>query len=178
MSGNDNVTPIDQPLPGTEQPDPVAADTPPERGRRKRPTTRAGRAAAREAKDKAPRPPRAPRPRSAPLGPRIAALHTVVGTTLAVGTQVPIPVLGTTVPPTIGAFGAQLAEDAAAFGDAWEKYARANPRVADALDKLLTVSELGTLLALYGKAAYNAAAMTGKVPPLDMSPAPADAPAA
>lgn len=137
-------------------------DTPPRRAKRVRtPRVRTPR------KETADRKPRAPRPpRTQPVGPRIAALHSVVGSALAIGTQVPLPLIGT-VPQPIGAFGAQLAADADAFGAAWQAYAKANPRVAEALDRLLTVSELGTLLALYGKAAYAGVAATGMVPPLE-----------
>ncbi|MCW2897760.1 MAG: hypothetical protein JWO67_25 [Streptosporangiaceae bacterium] len=145
----------------TRPPDP---DSAPSTGRRRgvrKPRAPRATTPRPETKDRKPRAPRAPR--AVPLGPRIEQLHLVIGSALALGTQVPLPVIGS-VPPAVGGFGAQIAEDAKSFGAAWEDYAKANPRVREALEKLLTVSELGTLLALYGKAAYAGAAATGRVP--------------
>ena len=153
----EGVAPTTEPL--FTDADKPTADTPPSKpGRRRRPTTRAERRAAGETsaqvkKDRAPRAPRAVR--AVPIGPRVAELHLLVGSVLDIGASVAIPGVGQ-LPPAVGRFGGQLVTDAEQFGAAWESYARANPRVREALERLLTVSELGTILALYGKAVYVA----------------------
>lgn len=115
-------------------------------------TPRAPRAAKPE------RTPRSRTPAAPKLAPRIEGLHELVGGGLAVGAM-----LGK-IPSPVGAFGQSLVDDAEQFGLAWEAYAKANPRVRDALERLLAVSEAGVLLSLYVKAgvrAYTSSATDG-----------------
>lgn len=123
-------------------------------------------------KDKAPRRPRSPR-RPA-IGPRIAQLYATVGLGVSM-----------TPAPAAQAVGAALVTNAPACGDAWEQLAKEDPRVAELLDRLLTASAYGALLAAHLPIVLAGLVAAGKVPPAlgaalgaDVTaPAPAPGPA-
>jgi hypothetical protein len=139
--------------------DSAATDVAPDKPKRvRKPRTRGPRkprasrtAAASGAGDKAPR---APRARKAALGPRIANLYTMAGLGLAA------------VPnPATAAAGMAMVQNAAELGKAWEALAKDNPRVADALESLLTVSTVGTVVLAHLPVVFAALAAGGKLPP-------------
>lgn len=132
-------------------------DVAPDRTRRSRSGSRTRKAPAAKA-DKAPRARSGgSRPRSSSrkpaLGPRIAGLYTMAGMSLAV---VPAPWAAPT--------GLALVEHSAACGKAWEQVAKDNPRVREALERLLAVSSFSLLLTAHAPIVYAAMVAAGKIP--------------
>lgn len=76
--------------------------------------------------------------RKAPLAPRVEQLYTMLGLGVSFA---PAP----WAQPVGLAIGAQAADCAAA----WDQLAKENPRVREALERLLTASAVGTLLAAH-----------------------------
>lgn len=100
--------------------------------------------------EKTPRQPGASRSsstRRAPLAPRVANAHMMIG-------------LGVSFAPGIPngqAIGIALATQAETIGEAWEALAKENPRVREMLEKLLTAGAVGQLLMAYMPVALAAA---------------------
>lgn len=131
------------------------ADAPPLRAKtpRKRPTTRAGRAAAKAQREAAGGKPAAPKRatttrKSTPtarinIKAQMSQLYTMAGVGLSMVPAQPNPKTGQVIPQAVGL---ALASNADACGQAWETLAKDNPRVRDALERLLTVSAVGSLI--------------------------------
>src|SRR4051794_4833317 len=100
--------------------------------------------------------PRSHTRRRQPLAPRVESMHIVVGMGVAF---VPSPVAK--------AVGTSLADNAKPIGEAWEQYAKANPQVAEWLERLLVVSDLGILLGAYLPVIVAGAEAAGAVGPLE-----------
>lgn len=130
-------------------PDDGDTTAPPRTRRRKPPRKRPARAA-KPAGDKAPR---TSRPRATSLGKRVQDLHATIG-------------LGMSMAPAPWAMptGQALVEQSADIGKAWEAVAKENPRVAEALERVLTVSTVGQLLGAYVPVVLVALQSTGKLP--------------
>jgi hypothetical protein len=129
-----------------EAPDP-APDKPARAKRAKAPRKPAAR---KPARDRAPRKPAA---RAAPLGKRVENAHT----TLALG-------LSMVPQPWAMPVAQSLASQAEDVGKAWESLAKENPRVAEALERILTVSTIGALLGAYAPVVVAAVIASGKMP--------------
>lgn len=125
--------------------DPAPAKTPRSR-RAKAPR----KTAPRKTGDRAPR--KTPT-RTAPLGKRVENAHT----TLALG-------LSMVPQPWAMPVAQSLASQAADVGKAWEALAKENPRVGEALERILTVSTIGALLGAYAPVVVAAVIASGKMP--------------
>lgn len=155
--------------------DATPKDTPPGKSRR----TRATRTARAATGDKpAPRPKAAGR-RKAKVDIRssMTQLYVSVGMGLSMLPSKPGP-LGV---PATAAIGQTIAEQATVSADAWAKLADENPAVREALEKILTVSSVGALLAAHMPIVVVAAVSYGVVPAgvlamFSGAPAPAPAP--
>jgi hypothetical protein len=127
----------------------TTAPAAPRRARTRKP--RAAKPRAKAGGDKGPAKPRAPR--QTPLGKRVEAMHTTVALGLSLA---PAP----WAQPT----AMSLATQAADIGKAWEQLAKDNPRVAEALERILTVSTLGALVGAYVPVVIAGLAASGKLP--------------
>lgn len=152
------MTAVDELLDAIPEPEPVDVPPPPaedERPKRGRPTTRAGRRAAAEAKagkaDRAPRSSGPSKPRTKPLADRIEGFYTTIG--VGVGLA-----LGQTD-------GMVIVANARSCAEAWSKAAASNPRIAEAWERILGVSVMGELLMAHAPIALTLAANHGMVPP-------------
>lgn len=150
---------------------PPAEDSAPVKGRRRRSGTsgaeRARRAKAEQEKATGTTTPRARTTRKAApkIAEGMAQLYTYAG----------LGVAAVPGPPAVAAFGAgatvtgvvgqQLVANAGAIGAAWEQAAKDDPRIREALEKLLTVSTLGAIVAAHAPVILAAFAAAGKVPP-------------
>lgn len=96
------------------------------------------------------------------IGEGMTGLYTMVGVGLS---MVPsAPAKGVPNVTTTHAIGQAIVENAAACGQAWEKVAADNPAVKDALEKLLTVTSFGQLVAAHMPIIIAATVATGTVP--------------
>lgn len=142
-------------------------DTPPAKPKRRSRSGTSGAERARRRKDAGSAPDKAPRTRTirrAPIEARMTGLYTTAGVGLSMaGTA--------TDNAPLAAAGAAMVETAAACGKAWGDLAKDNPRVADALERMLTVSTAGALLAAHVPIALAAANAAGKLP-AGFAPAP------
>lgn len=138
---------------GDGVPDEVAerADVAPARPARSRRAKAPRKSAPR--KPAADRAPRKPATRTAPLGKRVENAHT----TLALG-------LSMVPQPWALPVAQSLASQAADVGKAWEALAKENPRVGEALERILTVSTIGALLGAYAPVVVAAVIASGKMP--------------
>jgi hypothetical protein len=157
---------------------PPKPDTPP-----KRPTTRAGRAAAaaaRKAANKAPREDKAPKgskvPRRASLETRLTGSLTTLGTMVAAA--------GAMTTPAVQLDGVAIIQHAPSIAAALDKVAKDDPRVAQALERMLTAGVWSGLIAAmlplvlaiaanHGAIPESIAAMLGATPADPTPPAPA-----
>lgn len=129
------------------------ADTPPSPAKRARRTsTRRARTPRKDTRPRQPRPPAAARPK--PLAARVTGAYLTLG---IVGEVAPVPKALTACTSTWAGSAEQL-------GEAWAAYAKTNPRVAEWLDRLLTMSELGTLLSLHLPGVLAALGEAGMIP--------------
>lgn len=139
-------------------PEPQAPDTKP-----KRPTTRAGRqaaAAARQAKQSG-KADKAPKPKSAP---RKASLETrLTGTLVTLGTMV--AAAGSMSSPAVQLDGVAICQHAPQIAAALDKVAKDDPRVAQALERMLTAGVWSGLIAAMLPLVLAIAANHGALPP-------------
>lgn len=142
----EDAAPVDVPDVVTDTPDAAPAKTP--RGRRARTPRKSA-----PAKPKADRAPRKPTVRATPLGKRVENAHA----TIALG-------LGMVPQPWAMPVAQSLALQAADIGKAWETLAKENPRVAETLERILTVSTVGALMGAYVPVVIAAVAASGKLP--------------
>lgn len=155
-------------------PEPVAPDTVPG----KRPTTRAGRrqaAALKSAQGKAK--PDA-KPKQAKANPRRASLETrLTGSLTTLGTVV--AATGTMVSPAVQADGVLIVAHAPGVAAALDKVAKDDPRVAAALEKMLTAGVWSGLIAallplMVGMAANHGAIPSSMADMLGVEPVPVE----
>lgn len=145
------------PNPDAEAP---KGDTAPSKGKSKRPTTRAGRAAAaaeRKAKGKEKAPSSStPRPRKADLENRLTTSLVTLGTGLTAA--------GAMTSPAIAADGILVIRQAPDVSKALSDLAKNDPRVAAALERMLTVGTYGALVAAVAPLMIGIAANHGVIP--------------
>lgn len=103
--------------------------------------------------DKADARPRRSTPRRPAIGTRMSSMYATMGLGLSMA---PHPVAQTV--------GLQLVANSAECGKAWEQLAKDDPRVAAALDRLLTVSAYGALVTAHLPIVIAALVASGKVP--------------
>lgn len=159
-------------------PDPTP-DRPPVKPKSRRSGT-SGAARARAAKAAAGGATAAPRARTRTTAPKlaegIAQLYVMGGVALAVvptGPAVAGP--GTVAGQSIsGVVGMELVAQSAAIGKAWEDAAKNDPRIRDALEKLLTVSTFGQIVAAHLPVLLAGLVAGGAAPPslVGFEPAP------
>lgn len=159
--GLDALIPPNPDEPTAEAP---KADTPPSKSKSKRPTTRAGRAAAAAERkaagkggkaDKAPSS-TTPRPRKADLETRLTTSLVTLGTGLAAA--------GSMTSPAVTADGILVIRQAPDVSKALNDLARQDPRVAAALERMLTVGTYGALVAAVAPLMIGIAANHGVIP--------------
>lgn len=134
------------------------ADTPPAKGKAKRPTTRAGRAAkSAEARARGDKKPGTRTPRQSSLETRLADSLTQVGVLVAgVGAG--------TGRAAVQADGLAVIRQAPALASALDGIAKDDPRVRAALERLLTVSTWGALVSACIPLVASIAANHGMIP--------------
>lgn len=140
--------------------DPPKGDTPP--AKKKRPTTRAGRAAAAAERkaagkgksDKAPS--STPRPRRSDLETRLTTSLATLGTGLVAA--------GSMTSPAVAADGILVIRQAPDVSKALADLAKNDPRVAAALERMLTVGTYGALVAAVAPLMIGIAANHGAIP--------------
>lgn len=146
-----------------------AAPVAPTRGRKSRSGTsgaeRARRAKATEGKS-APARPRAPRARKPDIAGGMANLYAMAGLAVSMvpsGPAVAGPARAAGQSIT-GAVGMELAAQSQALGAAWQKAAEDDPRVREALEKLLAVSTFGQIIAAHVPVVMAGMVAAGAVP--------------
>lgn len=150
---------IDVLIPPNPDVEPASGDKAPGR-----PTTRAGRRAAAEARRAAggtDKPPKAkkstPAPRKATLETRLTDSFVMIGATVAA--------VGGMTSPAVQADGVLIVQHAANLGAALDTVAKNDPRVARALERMLTVGTYGALVAAVTPLAIGIAANHRMIPP-------------
>jgi hypothetical protein len=127
-----------------------------------RPTTRAGRRAAAEARKAAgqAKPEKAPKAKSVP---RKASLETrITGSLVSLGTMV--AAAGSMTSPAVQLDGVALIQNAPSIGAALDKVAKDDPRVAAALERMLTAGVWSGLVAAMLPLVLAIAANHGAIP--------------
>lgn len=160
MSTDDTAPQLDTAAPPQLDELPPAPDVAPDT-KPKRPTTRAGRraASARAKAKKADKPPTSSKPT-----PRRATLETRLTQSLvSVGTMV--TATGAMTSPAVQADGLLIIRQAPDIAAALDKVAKDDPRVAAALEKMLTVGVWGGLTAAVLPLVVGIAANHGAIPP-------------
>lgn len=102
------------------------------------------------------------RVKTAPIGERVSQLYTMAGMAVAM-----IPAGPSAVDPdttVTQAIGLAVATSADACGAAWQKLAEDNPRVRAALERMLTVSSFGELIAAHVPILIVAGLVSGALP--------------
>lgn len=123
-----------------------APDAPPADVKPGRPTTRAGRRAAAEAKKAAGAGAKDTKPKSTAKVPRRASLETrLAGSLTSLGTAV--AVAGAVSSPAVQADGVAIIQHAPAIAAALDKVAKDDPRVAASLERMLTAGVWSGLVA-------------------------------
>jgi hypothetical protein len=149
--------------PGTVPPPPLPDTPPPPPDTKpKRPTTRAERRAVAEANKarKATKPDKAPaasKPRKASLETRLAGNIATLGTVLAAA--------GGMASPALSADGVLVVQHSASIAAALDKVAKDDPKVAAALERMLTVGTWSGLIAALMPLVLGIAANHGAIPP-------------
>lgn len=161
--------PVAAGLTATETPDGIVVDLPPRDTAPKadtppkRPTTRAGRqaaAAARKAQGKTDKAPKTGKPSA----PRKASLETrLTGNLITLGTV--IAATGGMTSPAVTADGVLICQHAPNVAAALDKIAKDDPRVAAALERMLTVGTWSGLVAAMLPLVLGIAANHGAIPP-------------
>lgn len=135
---------------------------PPPDAKPKRPTTRAGRraaAAAKAAQGKTDKAPKAAKPT-----PRKASLETrLTGSLVSLGTMV--TAAGAMTMPALQLDGVALIQHAPAIAQALDKVAQNDPRVKEALERMLTAGTWSGLIAALLPLVLTIAANHGAIPP-------------
>jgi hypothetical protein len=114
---------------------------------------------------RAARPPRASAPRRPSIADGMARLYTLAGVGVsAVPSRLAVagPDAGKT--PITGVTGAAMVSNSKQLGAAWEAAAREDPRIREALEKILTVSTLGQIVAAHLPIFLLTACAAGAVP--------------
>ena len=124
------------------------SDKAPTKARRTRSgTSRAQRAAKAAGTPAAPRAPRTPSVRRPNIAAGMAQLYTMGGLALSmVPSGVAVAGTGAGKVTITGATGAALVANSGDLGAAWEAAAKDDPRIREALEKLLAVSTLGQII--------------------------------
>lgn len=170
MSDTSPFGPVAAGLTATETPDGIVVelpgpDTPPKADTApKRPTTRAGRQAAAAAKraaakpkaDKAPKAGKTSAPRKASLETRLTGNLVTLGTVIAA--------TGGMTSPAVTADGVLICQHAPNVAAALDKIAKDDPRVAAALERMLTVGTWSGLVAAMLPLVLGIAANHGAIP--------------
>lgn len=143
---------------------PQSEDEPPKDTKPKRPTTREGRRiAAAQAKAKAAAAGKDTKPKSAKPTPRRAPLEARLAASIAsIGTMVMVS--GALVSPAISADGLVIAQHSGSVAAALDKVAKDDPRVAAALERMLTAGVWSGLLGALVPVALGIAANHGAIP--------------
>jgi hypothetical protein len=167
--------------PPIETPEPIDA---PAKARRKRSGT-SGAERARRAKDAAgtataaPKPrARAPRRTAPAIGAGMANLYTMAGMAVAFVPSGPaVAGSGFDGQTITGAVGSSMVANSAQLGAVWEKAAKDDPRIREALEKLLAVSTVGQIVAAHVPLVMAGMIAAGAVPAHVLAAMSADAPA-
>ncbi|HUI36535.1 MAG TPA: hypothetical protein VLZ04_03515 [Gaiellaceae bacterium] len=123
--------------------------------------------------DAQPKPARATRTKKPDIAGGMAQLYTMAGVGLSVVPSRPAAVAAVQGQTVTQAIGHSLVAEAGAIGKAWEKAAAEDPRIREALEKLLAVSTLGQIVAAHLPVVLAGMMAAGVVPAALMGAAPA-----